>query len=366
MKIGIDASRANYDQKTGVHWYSFNLIEELKKVAIDKSQFILYSSDNLKNELGNLPKNWGSKKLNWFPRFLWTQIRLSWEMFFNVPGVLFIPAHVLPLIHPKNSVVTIHDIAFKVFPEAYSWFSRWYLDLTTRFALKNARAIIAPSQFVKNEIGKIYQTDLKKIQVVYHGCNLKKFKIINDQKKASSILKKYKIKKSFLLYIGRVETKKNILRIIEAFQRVNKKYPDLQLVLAGNSGVGFEEITKIIFGENNIIITGRIAENDLSYLLNTAEMFVFPSIYEGFGLPVLEAMACKCPVITSKEISTEEIAGDAALLVDPKNIEEISHAILKILNDKHFKNNLIILGLKRVRDFSWKKTAEQTLKILKE
>jgi hypothetical protein len=173
MKIGIDVSRANNLQKTGVEWYAYFLLQELKKIIPENIEVVLYSREALQGDLAELPKNWTSKILHWPPKIFWTQARLSLEMLFHKPDILFVPAHVCPLVHPKKTVMTVHDIAALRFPESYNHFERWYSLASVRFALQNVWRIITPSQFTKNELKSlsIKNYDDNKTKVVYHGFN---------------------------------------------------------------------------------------------------------------------------------------------------------------------------------------------------
>lgn len=169
MTIGIDASRANKKEKTGTEWYSYYLIQHLKKIIPPQYRVILYAKEPLTDGLEILPANWQSKVLNWPPKFLWTQWRLSLEMLFHPVDLLFVPAHTISLIHPKKTVTVCHDIGFVRFPQYYSVKERMYHRFTMWLALKCAKIIITPSQFTKNEIMDVYKVSEKKIKVIYHG-----------------------------------------------------------------------------------------------------------------------------------------------------------------------------------------------------
>ncbi len=369
MLIGIDASRANREKKTGVEWYSYHLIKNLKKLDT-KSHYFLYSEKKLKNDLGVLPSNWQSKILKWPPKFFWTQIRFSWEMLFNAPNLLFVPSHVIPLIHPKKVITTIHDLGFKNFPQAYSLFQRWYLDWSVKFAFKHAVKIIVPSQFTKGELVKIYKAKPEKITVIPLSYNAKAYYPITDQIKIEQTLSRYQIKKPYLLYVGRLEEKKNISFLIDIFKNLSLVGKNnLSLVLVGGRGYGYQKVQKKIGKynlRNKIIQLDWIDENDLPCLYSGAEVFVFPSLYEGFGIPLLEAMACGIPIVASRTASIPEIAGDAILLADPNNMQDFVQQIKNILNDKSLKEKLRQKGLERAKNFNWRKCSQETLNLFNE
>ncbi|MFH1946878.1 MAG: glycosyltransferase family 1 protein [Candidatus Magasanikbacteria bacterium] len=377
MKIGIDASRANDDKKTGVGWYAYHTIQEFKKIIPDNVRVVLYSREPLKGNLVKLPDNWESKVLKWSPfgfaqgkpLRLWTQFRLSWEMLFHAPDVLFIPAHVFPIIHPKKTVMTVHDIAAIKFPEAYNWFEKWYTLWSGRIALKKLWKVITISQFTKNELKKEFGVlNLEKVKVIYLGYNKEYEEVVEN---VDEILKKYKIEKPYLLSIGRLEEKKNTVRIIKAFEKIkNSLQPSafsLQLVLVGSEGFGYEKVMEVVNNskfKNDVIIPGWVGNEDLPALMQGAEVFVFPSLYEGFGIPVLEAFSAGIPVVASRGGASEEIGGSACEYVDSMNIDSIVEGIEKVLQNKKSGVWTAESGKQWANNFSWEKCARETWDIL--
>ncbi|OGH84064.1 MAG: hypothetical protein A2488_02215 [Candidatus Magasanikbacteria bacterium RIFOXYC12_FULL_32_21b] len=367
MKIGIDASRANNLQKTGVEWYSYFLLKNLQKIIPENIEVVLYTREKLQGDLAELPKNWSNKVLCWPPKIFWTQIRLSLEMLFHKPDILFVPAHVCPIIHPKKTVMTVHDIAALRFPESYNFFERWYSLATVRFAIKKVWRIITPSQFTKDELKSlaVKNYDENKIKVVYHGFNnLYKQKFSAEEK--NNILKKYNIGENFIISISRLEYKKNTLGIVKAFEILKQKpgYENLQLVLVGKPGHGFAQVEKAINGsvyKKDIILPGWVEESDLPVILFGAQVFVFPSFYEGFGLPVLQAMSAGVAVVTSKSSSLPEVGGEACLYVDSSDYQDIADKIQIFLEDKNLRQEKVALGYIRAEDFSWEKCARETI-----
>ncbi|MBL7047693.1 MAG: hypothetical protein ISR95_08730, partial [Candidatus Marinimicrobia bacterium] len=245
MVIGIDASRANEVKKTGTEWYAYHLIQEFKKIADPNDQFILYSKEPLRDELAKLPSNFKSKVLNWPPKFLWTQLRLSFEMLFQRPSVLFVPAHTIPVIHPRNTITTLHDVGFERFHNLYSKktigyntsFAKWLVNIlvriltlgkygsneydyhrfSARFALKHAKKILTISKFSKKEIIDLFGANYaKKISVIPLAYDKSSFETTYSEATKDQVLKKYNIRKPYILYIGRLEEKKNIIGLVEA------------------------------------------------------------------------------------------------------------------------------------------------------
>lgn len=420
MLIGIDASRANRRHKSGTEWYSYYLIRAL--AAIDKkNKYILYTDAPLSGGLADLTpetenntfitsvrangmqpvrsphNNFKAKVLHWPWRFFWTQGRLSLEMIFNRPDILFVPAHALPIIHPKTSVVTIHDIGFRhnallyersqigadnrrrrgfinfctrlVSGGKYGANSFDYLEWSTRFALKHAKKIIAISHFTKSELLSAYKVSPEKIDIVYNGYSEDLYRPLPDDAISQEILSRYGITKPYFFYVGRLEKKKNTAALIEAFalfknsQGGNFKH---KLCLVGDASFGFDEIKYTIDEyalSNDVIVTGWVAEHDLPYIFSQAEAFVFPSNYEGFGIPLLQAMATKIPIAASNAASIPEIVGQAAILFNPKDSNDMALAIERVLFDTSLRQQLIEAGSQRVKDFSWAKSALETLNI---
>ncbi|MEK7508456.1 MAG: glycosyltransferase family 1 protein [Patescibacteria group bacterium] len=365
MVIGIDASRANNNEKTGVEWYAYFVIQELKKIIPADVQVRLYTREPLKGDLARLPPNWQEKVLSWPPRRLWTQLRLSYEVWRQPPDVLFVPAHVLPLVVPKKTFLTIHDLGGLRFPAGYTLFEKVYARFYIRFALARAQ-IITPSEFTREEILYLFKTPLEKIKVIYNSYDNNLFKPVTDQEKIQTVLRKYNIHRPFFLSISRLEEKKNTAGIIEAFeifkeQRTKNKEQETKLVLLGKPGHGFAKVEKAIESskyKNDIILPGWVETADVPVLMSAAIAFIFPSFYEGFGIPILEAQACGLPVITSNLASCPEVAHTAAILVNPYRPAEIAQAMNEIVSSEKLASQLKEAGLNRVKEFGWNKAAE--------
>jgi glycosyltransferase involved in cell wall biosynthesis len=367
MTIGIDASRANRANKTGVEWYSYYLIQELKKIPVKAGDnFILYGSTELKGELSNLPESWHIKILKWPFKYFWTQVRLSYEMIFNPPDVLFVPAHALPIFCRAKTVITLHDLGFERFPEAYSFWQRIYLKFVYKWAAKRASKIVVPSEFTRQELMNLYKVETNRIEKIYLAYQQTNFRLISDQEKINSFLAKYEIKKPYILYIGRLEKKKNSLLLLKSFQKLSKADNNLNLVLVGPKGYGFRELADLLNQlKNKIIYLPYVSQDETPYLYSGASCFLFPTLYEGFGLPILEAMACGCPVAASNTASIPEVGGEAIAYFNPQKVEEIAEIVKKIIYHPEVREQMIAKGLSRVNNFSWAKCASETLNVLK-
>lgn len=360
MLIGIDASRTAKQFKTGTETYSTELIKALGKID-RRNDYILYTPKPIAEKLPGLPKNFSYKILP-FGKF-WTQIRLSWEMVTKPKlDILFVPAHTLPLISSNKTVVTLHDLGFKYFPELYSSVDLRYHNWAMNHSVKHATHIIAISEFTKKDILRYYRIDPAKITVIYEGYNETEFKPL--KLKDSS--------KPYIFFIGRLEEKKNILGMLRAYEILRKeKNISHQFILAGSPGYGYEKIQTFINQlppdiRKDIILPGYVSQEKYIDLLKNADILFFCTFFEGFGLPPLEAMACGIPVVASNRTSLPEVCGKAAFLVNPEKPFDMAAALSKIINNEGTRNALISKGLARASMFSWKKCAEKTLGVLEE
>ncbi len=302
-----------------------------------------------------------------FPR-LWTHARLSTEMALHSPDVLFVPAHVLPLIHPRASVVTVHDLGYIYYPEAHEAGDRRYLDWSTRWNAHQAAAVLADSEATKADLVDAYGARPEKIHVVYLGRD-ESLKQVTNPLRLASLRAKYDLAQRYLLYVGTLQPRKNLERVVQAFERLcgRPELADVQLVLAGKQGwlydSLFQQVARAGLGER-VVFPGYIPDEDLPALLSAATAFVYPSLYEGFGIPVLEAGGCGVPVITSNTSSLPEVAGDAALLVDPHDVDAIADAMYRLVTDPALAAELARRGRENVKRFSWEKCARETLAVL--
>ncbi len=376
MEIGIDASRLTPGRRTGTENYTYQLTRQLVKEEGSKYHFKLYFNQvpSPQTLLAlNLPAGVETRIIP-FPR-LWTHFRLGRELAAAPPDTLFIPAHVLPLFHPAASVVTIHDLGYLYFPETHPLKSRLYLDLSTRFSAKKARQIIAVSQATRQDLIRHYHISPEKIKVIYHGYDHEFFQPVSGVAELEAIRSRYKIQPGpYLLFVGTIQPRKNLARLLEAFASLIQD-PDfetgetgnLQLILAGQPGWLRESILKKVAGlqlENRVNLVGYIPDEDLPGLISGAAAFILPSLYEGFGMGVIEAMACGCPVICSNAGSLPEVAGQAALFHHPLDTAALAYQIKRLFKSPGLREELIRQGFIQARKFSWEKCAAETLDLL--
>lgn len=366
MVIGIDASRANTPDRTGTEWYSYYLLREFSLAAKDH-QFVLYTREPLQEDMRAIARHMQVRTLRWPPRRFWTQIRLSAEMLRHAPDVLFVPAHTIPIVHPPRTVTTLHDVGFERYPHLYGRFELSYHRWAARFALRHARHVITISEFSKREIVATIGVDPDRITVIPLGYDTTQYRPDLPSEQIDRVTARYGVKRdAYLFSIGRLEQKKNTRGLIEAYARARRAM-NLPLVLAGTRGFGYDQIKDTIRQRGvsaHVRELGWIPQQDVPYLLAGARAFVFPSYYEGFGLPVLESMATGTPVVASTAGAVPEVAGQAALLVDPNDIDQLGDAIIRITSDSELRRTLRSRGLGRASGFRWSRCAEVTLQVL--
>lgn len=363
MIIGIDASRAFIKKRTGIEEYSYRVIKNLRNKLMNH-QVILYLRKNQEVDF-EIPKNWKIKKI-YFSRF-WTQLGLSLELFINKIDILFIPAHIVPVFHPQKTIVVIHGLEYEFYPKAYSLWERIYMRWSIKFSCKWARKIIAVSQNTKKDLINLYKIPAEKIDVIYEGYSDNEIYNLEPekQKNIQSEIQKYN---PYVLFIGRIEERKNIVGIINAFEILKEKFKiPHNLILAGRPGYEYEKIKLKIKNsvfKKNIIEAGYISDEEKWELLKSADVFLFPTFYEGFGIPILEAQSVGVPVIASNNSSIPEVIGNRDTLVDCKNIKEISELAHRLISDNIFRNDIIEKGYKNVKRFDWDKCSGEISNLL--
>lgn len=383
MIIGIDASRAFIDQRTGTENYSYHLINEILRLPESNIHtFVLFIRPNTKvpRELA-VYTNVIVKEVRW--KYLWTQLGLAWETWKN-PNlqVLWIPAHTLPVWrNPRlKTVVTIHGLEYQWLPEYKNWLQRWYLPLSTIYAAKHANQLIAVSNFTKSQLIKELQNRSNrpeadqpwagKIKVIHEGVDIAA-RIQDLEFSDHSVLQYGLKKKKYVLFVGTIQPRKNLVALIEAFSYFAMINPDYKLVIAGGTGWMAEEIFKLpgqAGVQEKVVFTGRVNDRTLFALYDQAAMYVQPSLTEGFGLPILEAMQAKVPVISSDGGALSEVVGKAGVIVALNPKESFPHRLAeemeKLVKSESSRTKLIELGKKRVKELNWFKTAKETLNTL--
>ncbi len=374
MRIGINTLVAVPGETGGTQTYLQGLIENLAKIDRHNEYCLFVTSCNkglFKIEQENFKKlicRISSKSL--FLRVLYEQVILPFRVWRNKIDIFHFPASVSSLFLSCPSVLTLHDITPLMSPELIPLIFRYYWKFAYRFSARRADFIIAISHSAKDDIAEFLAISREKIRVVYHGNKARSSEIKDKDKIISNLYQDKKGSFPYILWVGKMYPHKNLPRLLRAYSKlIRTRHIKHRLVLCGMKGWGYSsfiETVKELKLQDKVIFKGYVPDDELELIYSRASLFLFPSLSEGFGFPILEAMSYRVPVITSNYGAPAEVAGDAALLVDPYNIDELSEAICKVLIDQTLRKNLIEKGLKRAKEFSWEKAAKETLRVYEE
>lgn len=376
MIIGIDANEANLtSQRVGVNQYAFGLLHALYRQKTDH-RFIIYLKTPVLGDLPAAKTGWEYRVIP-FPK-LWTQTRLPMDLYTHLPrpDVFFSMAHYAPRFSPIPTVVAIMDLGFLEFPDQFTPKDYNQLKNWTAYSVKRAACVIAISENTKKDIISAYGIDPAKITVTYPGYDQKLFKPTKNPR----ILKKYGISRNYLFFLGSLRPSKNIEGLIKAFaQLLHTRFKSplragggigglpekLSLVISGKKGWLYDRIFQTVADlglDKQVIFTGFVEEEEVPALMSHATAFVMPSFYEGFGIPVVNAMACGTPVVVSRVASLPEVVGNAGIFVDPADPASISSGIIEAIGS--MRNRYVKAGLKRVKLFDWDRTAQKTMQVI--
>lgn len=363
-KIAIDASRAFLHERTGIEEYSYQVIKHLRE-TLAQEQVVLFIRRGTKENVNfPLPEKWRVVEL-WAPRF-WTYIRLSWALIFCRPTHLFVPGHIVPPIHPRNTTAVVHGIEFEMCPEAYSRYERFSMRRGIKNSCAWSKNVICVSNNTKRDLLERYDVPRHKVRVVYEGVNPAP---LENEHVTQATLQKFGLQKQgYIIFVGRLEERKNIIQIIKAYEILRSHFRIFhRLVLVGKSGFGFEKIEEEIAQhafKQDIVLTGFVSEDEKWSLMRHAAVFVFPTLYEGFGLPILEAQQIGVPVVTSRNSSLKEVARDSALLVEPSSATDISEKIFQLLSDEQLRIHVVEKGFVNIQRFTWQRCAQLVTKMI--
>jgi len=366
MKIAINCLLLD-PHKAGIGTYIYSLLSQYFKYDLSNKNLDFFLQQRVSDFFGdnkNIRKvyfNINSNK----KRIIYEQLLIPYiSRKYNYDVIHFTDYQIPLLMSRKGMILTVHDLSFLKEDDIFTKSSSLYKKFVLPSSLKKADRIIAVSENTKKDILKYFPSiNENKIVVIYEGTRFDDSKIY---KYSTDVLLKYNIKDPYILYVGTIEPRKNIVNIIRAFKTIVAKNPNIKLVIVGKKGWLYDEIFNEVRNlslENNIIFTGYVSDEDLPAFYKNAILFIYPSKYEGFGLPPLEAMSFGCPVITSNISSLPEVVGDAGILVNPGSVEEISDAMNSILLNNDLRNDLSERSLKRAKMFSWDITAKATLKV---
>lgn len=372
MLIGIDGNEANTGRRVGIGEYSFELLKQFKEFQISPAspklpprlgeagqrgenfKFQIYLKDKPLPDMPKESSNWKYRIVK--PRKLWTQFGLPADLYIHRPwpDVFFTPSHYAPRFSPVPTAISIMDLSYIKFPQLFKKSDLYQLVNWTKYSAKKASRIFTISLASKNDIIREYKLPENRVVVTYPG-----LKPLSAKPKMT--------KGNYILFVGTLQPRKNVSKLIEAFSKLNSKYSNLDLCVVGKKGWLYEDILnapKKFNVEKRVRFVDFVDNLELADLYRNAQCFVLPSLYEGFGLPVLEAMKYGCPIIISNVSSLPEAGGDAALYVNPEDANDIKEKIEKVLSDKNLREQMIKKGYEQVKKFSWEKTARETLKVL--
>jgi len=360
MIIGFDGNEANVEKQVGVSVYASRLLENFYTKASEDLNFTIFLKRPAQPQLPLENGYFQYKVVK--PPYAWSQLALPLYLRIQKSvDVLFTPAHYAPRNISVPSVVTIHDLSYFYYPEDFLKRDLYKLKNWTEYSIRNAAHLIAVSEWTKKDIIKFYNVPEDFITVIHNGFE----KHVTD---TSLHLPHDLGSHPYILHVATLQPRKNIATVIKAYAKFKKTFKNYKLVVVGKSGWLYDDLYKLASDLDlleNVIFTGYVPEDELAAYYKNAFCYVTASLYEGFGLPVLEAMSYNCPVISAHNSSLPEVGGDAALYFDPTKVDELVACFTKLAKDKKLRSLLIEKGLDQIQKFSWKKCAEETLEVLK-
>lgn len=363
MHIAINAhllSLSDSYRGAGIHRYIRALLEHLPRVS--QHRFTAYLGDPQADDV-----TWPGidARLAPFPtvsppaRVLWEQLFQPAHLLREDVGLLHGLAYALPLICPTRSVVTVHDLSFFLYPQVFNRANRLYLKLMTRLAVQRADAVIAVSEHTRQDVIRLLDAPAGHVHAVPNGIDSDFYPL--PEHEVQSFQARHQLPERFILCVSTIEPRKNLTTLIRAYAALGEV--EHTLVIGGGRGWQYESVFALaeeLGLEDRVWFPGFIRHEELPYWYNTADVFVFPSIYEGFGLPPLEAMACGTPVVASNASSLPEVVGSAGQLVDPTDVNALADAIHRVITDNALAASMAEQGLSRADRFSWQAAAERT------
>lgn len=371
LRIGVDA-RELEGKKTGVGRYLINLLREWSEIA-PENRYVLFFMKGIPND-PVLERECISKRLITLPRILnrnliWEQVYLPVHVAREETNLFFSPSYTMPFFVRTRTVVTVHDISYEVnrkwFPPREAMIRRFF----TRLSTNRADAIITISEFSKRDIIKYFGINGDRIKVIYPAAD-SIFSSVPNRDETERIKKRYNTGERFLLYVGSILNRRPVNILIKSFSKAVKDESRLKLVIVGENRTWPKQDMRRMISDsgvkNSVIYLDYIPDDELALLYKSAEVFIYPSLYEGFGLPLLEAMSSGTPVIAPNVASFPEVVGDGGILIDRIDEDEMSRAILAFIKDESMRNNYIIKGKERARKFSWRRSAEEHLELFRD
>lgn len=363
MRLGIDA-RLVYHSKAGIGQYIIRLVQALAEVQARDAKFVLLQSRKDRTEIATSQSF--SRVSLWTPvHHRFEQLRLQIEVFPLRLNLLHSPDFIPPFRRNCLSVITVHDLAFLLYPHFLTKGASQYYGQVDR-AVRSADHIIAVSRSTKQDVIDHLGIPEEKITVIHEAPHPGHRRLDRDVA-LNYVAERLALDTDYILFVGTIEPRKNLVGLLRAFSLLRNEHGRKEvLVLAGSEGWLTDEVHATVDElslRNEVIFLGRVSDDDLLHLYNAASLLVHPAFYEGFGLTTLEAMACGTPAVVSNTSAMPEVVGDAAVLIDPHDIEGLVAAMSRVLSDQDFRDNLVERGLKRAAGFTWRRTAEETMDV---
>ena len=366
MRIAIEAG-TSWRNRAGTGIYVRNLFSAMEKVAPEHSYlYLAASAASTSATLDVSERSKVQRLMNGLGQMAWLQVSLPLQLRKSRASVFHAPAMIGPFWQPCPAVFTVLDLAIIRYPQAFDPLWRWYTLVALQLALPRAEAVIAISESTRQDVIRYIGLPSDRVRVIYCGYD-KGFRPIEDRELLAAVRLKFGLPERFILNVGTLEPRKNVPRLLEAFQRLKSEYGiPHKLVIVGERGWRYDDIFRHVQQsrlEQEVIFTGHVDADDLPALYCAAELLAFPSLYEGFGLPLLEAMACGCPIVTSTVSSLPEVVGNAALCVDPYDARALAEAMAVLLLQPEKRAALVDRGFERAKLFSWEHAAAETVEI---
>ncbi len=361
LRIGLDANEANVKNRVGTGQYAYHILKEWYQR--DDIDFHLYHRDALQGDMPGENQHWQYHQVG--PKHAWIRFSLPLHLLLHPRqfDLFWSPAHYMPNFTGAPSVVTVHDLAYEYFPDLFLPRDLYKLKHWTRQAVKQASQVIAVSEATKHDLTELYEVDPKRVAVIHNGYDANIFNVTT--KPDNSLLVNWNLKiENYILFLGTIQPRKNAIKLVQAFHLLKQSgYPG-KLVIAGGIGWLADETLAVIKNspeERDIVMTGYVSDEARRALYTYADVYVLPSLYEGFGVPAIEAMACGAPTVTANNSSLPEVIGESGLLFNATDPADIARAITEIRQDRPV---WVKKSLARAKHFSWEKCAKETLSII--
>jgi glycosyltransferase involved in cell wall biosynthesis len=361
MKIGI-MLRHYEQQEGGVKVYTKKLLPLLFSMGPQHRYVLIYQNPKLLGTYAGTP-NVEEVAVRLPGTVLWDQVAVPWKARKLGLDLIFNPKFTVPFWGKERRIFVLHGSEWFVIPEHFRLYDQWYFKNFVPLYCRRADAFIAVSNAVKKDVVEHTGIDANKVVPIHNGFDPALFRPIRDAERLRQVGEQYRLPQKFILWVGQIESRKNVARLLQAFARIKDEIPHA-LVIAGEQRWSTQTELQVIAQlgiADRVLFPGWILHTDLPAVYSLADLFSFPSLYEGFGIPLIEAMACGCPIVTANTCAPPEVTDGAAVLVDPLNVDDIANGMRRVIFDQALRATLVARGLARAQDFSWEKCATEVL-----